>query len=104
MVILDLFPAGSIQFKAVVEQGLWFGRSTEFIDYGIFNQLTWLRGIGATVFFVGGVLPLTWFVVSRIRSIKQSVKDIGQMDIHIRHTEETVAIEPEDLELANETK
>ncbi|MFZ1791452.1 MAG: cbb3-type cytochrome c oxidase subunit I [Saprospiraceae bacterium] len=104
MVILDLFPAGSIQFKAVVEQGLWFGRSTEFIDYGIFNQLTWLRGIGAMVFFVGGVLPLTWFVVSRIRSIKQSVKDIGQMDIHIRHTEETVAIEPEDLELANETK
>ncbi|MBL0008815.1 MAG: cbb3-type cytochrome c oxidase subunit I [Saprospiraceae bacterium] len=35
MVLLDLFPAGAIQFKAVVDQGLWFGRSAEFIE-GIF--------------------------------------------------------------------
>ncbi|MEY3422621.1 MAG: hypothetical protein RIR48_2943 [Bacteroidota bacterium] len=80
MVVLDLFPAGSIQFKAVVEQGLWFGRSTDFIDYGIFNQLTWLRGIGATVFFIGGVVPLTWFIVSRIRSLKPTILTIDQMD------------------------
>ena len=80
MVVLDLFPAGSIQFKSVVEQGLWFGRSHEFIDYGIFNKLTWMRGIGASVFFFGGVLPLTWFIVSRIRSLKPSIKTIDQMD------------------------
>lgn len=80
MVVLDLFPAGSIQFKSVVEQGLWFGRSHEFIDNGIFNKLTWMRGIGASVFFFGGVLPLTWFIVSRIRSLKPSIKTIDQMD------------------------
>lgn len=57
MVVLDLFPAGSIQFKAVVERGLWFGRSSEFVDYGVFNSLTWLRGIGATVF-----LPVVSFL------------------------------------------
>lgn len=80
MVVLDLFPAGSIQFKAVVEQGLWYGRSHEFIDYGIFNKLTWMRGIGASVFFFGGVLPLTWFIVTRIKSLKPMVKNIDQMD------------------------
>lgn len=50
MVVLDLFPAGSIQFKAVVEQGLWYGRSSKFMDFGVFKSLTWLRGIGASVF------------------------------------------------------
>lgn len=80
MVVLDLFPAGSIQFKAVVEQGLWFGRSHDFVDYGIFNSLTWMRGIGASVFFFGGVIPLTWFIVSRANSLKTKAIDIKQMD------------------------
>jgi nitric oxide reductase subunit B len=70
MVILDLFPAGAVQFKAVVEQGLWFGRSSEFIDNGIFHSFTWLRGIGATVFFLGGVVPLTWFIVKSAKFLK----------------------------------
>ncbi len=81
MVVLDLFPAGSIQFKAVVEQGLWYGRSSEFMDYGVFKSLTWLRGIGATVFFVGGVIPLTWFIVSRMNSLKSKAIDITEMDV-----------------------
>jgi nitric oxide reductase subunit B len=70
MVLLDLFPAGAVQFKKVVEEGLWFGRSAEFIEGGVFKSFTWLRGIGATVFYFGGVLPLTWFVITRIRSVK----------------------------------
>lgn len=70
MVLLDLFPAGILQFKAIVEQGLWFGRSEAFIQGGIFETLTWLRGIGATVFFFFGVTPLVWFVVTRFASLK----------------------------------
>ncbi len=70
MVVLDLFPAGAIQFKAVVEKGLWYGRSHHFIENGTFVSLTWLRGIGASVFFFGGVIPLTWFIVSRIQHLK----------------------------------
>ena len=80
MVVLDLFPAGSIQFKAVVEQGLWYGRSSEFIDSGTFHSLTWMRGIGASVFFFGGVLPLTWFISSRSFSLKNKVNHIALMD------------------------
>lgn len=84
MVVLDLFPAGSIQFKAVVEQGLWYGRSSKFMDFGVFKSLTWLRGIGASVFFFGGVIPLTWFIVSRINSIKAKTYDINMMDEEIK--------------------
>jgi nitric oxide reductase subunit B len=80
MVVLDLFPAGAIQFKAVVDHGLWFGRSSEFIDFGIFKQLTWMRGIGATVFVVGGVFPLAYFIVSRAKSLKSKINQIEDMD------------------------
>ncbi|MCC7444264.1 MAG: cbb3-type cytochrome c oxidase subunit I [Saprospiraceae bacterium] len=80
MVVLDLFPAGSIQFKAVVERGLWYARSTDFIDYDIFHTLTWLRGIGATVFFAGGVIPLTWFIVRNIGRLKPTATSISEMD------------------------
>ncbi|MBK7222440.1 MAG: cbb3-type cytochrome c oxidase subunit I [Saprospiraceae bacterium] len=94
MVILDLFPAGSLQFKAVVERGLWFGRSAEFIDYGTFKNLTWLRGIGATVFFVGGVTPITWFIISRWNSIKSSTSQIEDMDGDHSPVNETVEEQP----------
>lgn len=94
MVVLDLFPAGSIQFKAVVEQGLWFGRSSEFMDYGVFKSLTWLRGIGASVFFFGGVIPITYFIVTRINSLKSKANDINEMDVQlIKGIEEKVEVE-----------
>ena len=80
MVVLDLFPAGAIQFKAIVDNGLWYARSHEFIGGGIFETLTWLRGIGATVFFFGGVIPLTWFIVSRSRSIKKAASYVEALD------------------------
>lgn len=76
MVILDLFPAGAVQFKAVVEKGLWYGRSAAFIQNGTFETLTWLRGIGATLFFVGGTIPLAWFMVTRMGSLKNAEKNI----------------------------
>ncbi len=80
MVILDLFPAGSIQFKAIVDNGLWYGRSHHFIGSGIFETLTWLRGIGATVFFLGGVIPITWFMLTRWNSLKPSVETVEDLD------------------------
>lgn len=72
MVILDLFPAGAIQFKAVLDYGLWYARSAEFIHSSAFEALTWMRGIGATLFFFGGVIPLAWFMVTRWNALKKS--------------------------------
>ena len=81
MVILDLFPAGAIQFQSIVENGLWFARSVEFIGQGTFKTLTWLRGVGASVFFFGGVIPLTWFIVTRVRSLKSGSNTVDGIEV-----------------------
>ncbi len=73
MVAIDLFPAGLLQFSAVLDHGLWFARSGEFISGTPFMTLTWLRGIGGTLFLLGGVVPLVWLVLSRWRAVKTHV-------------------------------
>lgn len=74
MVLLDLFPAGILQFNAVVENGLWFARSSQFIDSTAFQNLTWMRIIGGSLFVLGGVIPLTWFIASRRKSLKKNLE------------------------------
>ncbi len=70
MALLDLFPAGIYQFNMVLEHGLWYARSPEFINSSLFQNLTWMRIIGGTVFVLGGVIPLTAFIVSRSGKLK----------------------------------
>lgn len=66
MVILDLFPVGIHHLIAAMSEGGYaFARSQEYIQGSVFQTLTWLRGIGVVVFVLGGVLPLTYFMVSR---------------------------------------
>ena len=72
MVTLDLFPVGVYQLNAVFEHGLWFAKSQEFISTFEFQTMTKLRFIGGATFILFGVLPLTWFMVSRVRSLKKS--------------------------------
>jgi len=72
MVLLDLFPAGILQFNAVLEKGLWFARSAEFVDSTVFQGLTWMRIVGGSIFVLGGVIPLTWFVTSRRNKLKKA--------------------------------
>ncbi|MCK5442151.1 MAG: hypothetical protein KAJ23_09685, partial [Maribacter sp.] len=96
MVVLDLFPAGAIQFKSVLDHGLWFARSNEFITGSAFESLTWLRGIGASVFIFGGVCPLTWFIVSRARSLKKGKRafvDFDKKKMEIVKEEENIVQE-----------
>lgn len=70
MVLLDLFPAGVLQFQAVVEHGLWFARSETFIDHPNFQTLTWLRIVGGSIFTLGGVIPLVWIVCKAAMNLK----------------------------------
>lgn len=66
MVVLDLFPVGLHQFMAAMGDGGYaFARSQEYIQGSTFQLFTWLRGFGVVVFIIGGVLPLTWFMVTR---------------------------------------
>jgi nitric oxide reductase subunit B len=73
MVVLDLFPAGILQFHAVVENGLAYARSAAFIDSVPFQSMTWLRIIGGSIFLFGGVIPIVWFIVSEYRNIKSGL-------------------------------
>lgn len=80
MVVLDLLPAGILQFQEVVENGLWFARSEQFIGGGVFKSLTWLRGIGACLFLFAGVIPLVYFMGSRAKSLKPGSKSVTILD------------------------
>lgn len=70
MVLLDLFPAGILQFRAVVDHGLWFARSNEFIEQDSFQTLTWLRIVGGAIFTLGGVVPLVYIVIRAANHLK----------------------------------
>ncbi|MFC4871435.1 nitric-oxide reductase large subunit [Negadavirga shengliensis] len=71
MVTLDLFPAGIHQLITVMEAGYWYARSQEFIQSAPFQTMTWLRIVGGAVFCLGGVFPLTWFVIKSARHLKK---------------------------------
>jgi nitric oxide reductase subunit B len=71
MVALDLFPVGVEQLLEVMRHGYAHARSQAFVDGATFQTLTWLRGIGITVFVLGGVLPVVWFVVGAGRGLKR---------------------------------
>jgi len=72
MVLLDLFPAGIYQFNAVTENGLWFARSSAFIEGKAFQTLTWMRIAGGALFTLGGTIPLMWFIATRRRAVKKA--------------------------------
>jgi nitric oxide reductase subunit B len=72
MVFLDLFPVGILQFKTVTEKGLWYARSSNFINSTTFQNFTWLRIIGGSIFTIGGVIPLIWFVVRSSKELKRN--------------------------------
>jgi nitric oxide reductase subunit B len=74
MVLLDLFPAGILQFNAVATKGLWFARSASFIENDAFQTLTWMRIIGGSIFLLGGVLPLVKIVANTGRHLKSPNK------------------------------
>ncbi len=66
MVVLDLFPVGVHQLVvAMSEQGYAFSRSNAYLHGEVFQTYTWLRAPGSLLFFLGGVLPLVYFMVSR---------------------------------------
>jgi nitric oxide reductase subunit B len=89
MVVLDLFPAGVHQFLEVVNNGLWSARSAEFINGEAFQTMTWLRIIGGSIFTVGGVIPLTWIVVSAAGHLKSARQDVKSEPVTKEEPEET---------------
>ncbi len=62
MVVLSILPIGIAQGYASVDVGLWYARSSEFLQLPVIQKLRWLRIIGDTLFLVG-VGGFVWFLV-----------------------------------------
>ncbi|HJW55442.1 MAG TPA: cbb3-type cytochrome c oxidase subunit I [Burkholderiaceae bacterium] len=75
MIVIDLFPVGVQQFSIVLEQGLWAARSQAFIQGVYFQALTWARILGGALFVLGGVLPVAWFIFSRLGALKPAMTE-----------------------------
>ncbi len=77
MVAIDLFPVGIAQLNEVLAHGLWQARSQAFVQGELFQSLTWARIVGGALFVLGGVLPLAWFMVSRLDGLKPAEQAHG---------------------------
>jgi nitric oxide reductase subunit B len=76
MMFLDLFPAGLYQIWIVMQDGLWAARLQDITGGPVFQALTYARMPGGALFFLGGVLPLLWFVLSRGNKINTNVVEV----------------------------
>jgi nitric oxide reductase subunit B len=97
MMTLDLFPIGLYQLAAVFTHGLWYARTNAFVTGDTWVTLTWLRSIGGTIFLVGGVLPLVWFILSRGPKLVREVEiEEGEWTIYNKewaaHEEEILRV------------
>ncbi|MCG3172913.1 MAG: hypothetical protein GMKNLPBB_01085 [Myxococcota bacterium] len=70
MVLMHTLPLGVAQFMLVLREGYAAARSHTFVEGPLFQTLTWMRAIGGVTFFLGGVVPLVWFFLSRANSLK----------------------------------
>ena len=74
MMFLDLFPVGVYQLVVVLQEGLWYARSSEIVQGTVFQTLTYFRSLGGAVFVIGGLLPLIWFILSRGLQLRREVE------------------------------
>jgi len=65
MVLLSLLPIGIAQAYASIDTGLWYARSSEFLQQPWIRALRWARVVGDTVFLVG-VGNLVWFLLGLV--------------------------------------
>ncbi len=56
MLFMSLLPIGLIQFRAVLEKGYWYARSTEVIRSTEVVHLVWARMAGDLLFIAGGCM------------------------------------------------
>ncbi|MDD3744818.1 MAG: nitric-oxide reductase large subunit, partial [Lentimicrobiaceae bacterium] len=61
MIFLSVLPVGFLQTLASVNVGMWWARSSEFMQQPLLETFRWMRTIGDTLFGLGAI-ALCWFV------------------------------------------
>jgi len=74
MMVLDLFPAGVLQFFDAITNGYWHARRLAFTMGGLFHTLEWVRMAGDLVFLLAGVVPLVIAAVKLISAREEARK------------------------------
>jgi nitric oxide reductase subunit B len=64
MMAVDLFPAGVLQLRDVLQNGYWHARRLAYLMSGPFHALEWARSAADGVFLLLGVLPLVMAVAT----------------------------------------
>lgn len=72
MLALNIFPAGIYQLVQSIQHGFWYARSESVIQSSFFQTTTWLRVVGDMVFVLGGAVPIAYFMVTRLFSLRQA--------------------------------
>ncbi|MFA8450693.1 MAG: nitric-oxide reductase large subunit [Bacteroidales bacterium] len=62
MVLISVLPVGLAQTLASVKHGMWYARSSDFINQDYMQTFKWLRVIGDTIFALGA-LALVIFII-----------------------------------------
>ncbi len=62
MVVLSILPIGIAQANASIDVGLWYARSSDFLQLPIIQKLRWMRIVGDTLFLFG-VGSFVWFLI-----------------------------------------
>ncbi len=55
MVLISLLPVGLMQTFASVNHGMWYARSSEFMQQPLVNFFKWMRIVGDTIFGIGTI-------------------------------------------------
>jgi nitric oxide reductase subunit B len=78
MMFLDLFWVGLYQTWVAYTDGTWYARSQEIVTGNVFVYMTYARSLGGLVFIGGGLIPLTWFILSRGTRLRRKEEDIEE--------------------------
>ncbi|MFT5289684.1 MAG: nitric oxide reductase subunit B [Planctomycetota bacterium] len=84
MILLSLLPVGLLQTWASVDRGLWYARSSEFLQTPLIERLRWMRIIGDSI-FLSGVGSLVWFSLGLVTGWSYSKDDSEERyDVGVR--------------------
>jgi nitric oxide reductase subunit B len=72
MLLLNIFPAGVYQLVQSINHGFWYARSAAVLNSSFFQTATWARVVGDLVFVLGGVVPIAYFMVTRLFSLRSA--------------------------------
>ncbi|SMO60982.1 nitric-oxide reductase large subunit [Melghirimyces algeriensis] len=71
MILITLLPVGMIQLETSFTQGFWVARDPSFYQDGMVRLFLWLRMIPDVVFLLIGVVPLVWFSLRAMFSLRK---------------------------------